>query len=189
MYFPIAQRPDQRFTVVARTTADPATLAPPVRQVVRALDASLPLDQISTLEEHIGLSLLPARLAGMVLGLLGMLALVLASLGVAGMVAFGVSQRVREIGLRLALGAQSSDVVRLVVRDALRLVLIGGGVGLALALPLSLLARRFLYGLSPVDPMTWVVVVLGFVAVTAGASWLPARRAAGVDPLVALRAD
>jgi ABC-type antimicrobial peptide transport system permease subunit len=118
-----------------------------------------------------------------------MLALVLASLGVAGMVAFGVSQRVREIGLRLALGAQSSDVVRLVVRDALRLVLIGGGVGLALALPLSLLARRFLYGLSPVDPMTWVVVVLGFVAVTAGASWLPARRAAGVDPLVALRAD
>jgi ABC-type antimicrobial peptide transport system permease subunit len=108
---------------------------------------------------------------------------------VAGVVAYGVTQRVREIGIRIALGARSREVVRLVVRDGLRLVAIGVGVGVAIALPLAMLVRRFLYGLSPLDPAAFggAIAVFGLVAVLA--SWLPARRAAAVDPMMALRAE
>jgi ABC-type antimicrobial peptide transport system permease subunit len=118
-----------------------------------------------------------------------MLGLVLASLGVAGVVAFGVSQRVREIGVRIALGARGGDVVGLVVRDALKLVGIGVIAGLLLALPLALLVRGFLYGLSPFDPLAFGGATAVFALVALVASWLPARRAAGVDPMVALRAE
>jgi predicted permease len=188
-YRPLGQEVEDRFTLVARTSLDPATLSGPVREVIRALDPSLPLDGVSTLEDHIDLSLLPARIAGIVLGFLGLLGLVLASLGVAGVVAYGVTQRVREIGIRIALGARSREVVRLVVRDGLRLVAIGVGVGVAIALPLAMLVRRFLYGLSPLDPAAFggAIAVFGLVAVLA--SWLPARRAAAVDPMMALRAE
>lgn len=188
-YRPLGQEIEDRFTLVARTSLDPATLSGPVREAIRALDPSLPLDGVSTLEDHIDLSLLPARIAGIVLGFLGLLGLVLASLGVAGVVAYGVTQRVREIGIRIALGARSGEVVRLVVRDGLRLVAIGVGVGVAIALPLAMLVRRFLYGLSPLDPAAFggAIAVFGLVAVLA--SWLPARRAAAVDPMMALRAE
>jgi predicted permease len=188
-YRPLGQEVEDRFTLVARTSLDPATLSGPVRDAIRALDPSLPLDGVSTLEDHIDLSLLPARIAGIVLGFLGLLGLALASLGVAGVVAFGVSQRVREIGIRIALGARGGEVVRLVVRDGLRLVVIGVGAGVAVALPLAMLVRRFLYGLSPLDPAAFgsAIVVFGLAALLA--SWIPARRAAAVDPMVALRAE
>ncbi len=189
MYLPLNQTGSEQFTLVARSGVDPRTLVAPVRAAVHSLDPSLPIDGVSTLEEHIGVSLLPARVAGAVLGLLGLLGLILTSLGVAGVVAFGVSQRVREIGIRMALGARGREVVTLVVRDAMRLVAIGIGVGIVLALPVALLARGFLYGLSPIDPTTYVMVPLGFAALTLGASWLPARRAAKVEPMVALRSE
>jgi predicted permease len=188
-YVPLAQRPTERFTLMVRTSLDPQALAGPVRAAIHALDPSLPIESLNTLEEHIGLSLLPARLAVAVLGLLGLLGVILASLGVAGVVAFGVTQRVREIGVRIALGAGRRDVIGLVVRDALRLVAIGAGLGIAFAVPLALVARGLLYGLSPVDPVAFGAAVILFAGVAFLASWLPARRAAAVDPMVALRTE
>lgn len=188
-YVPLAQQPMDHFTLVVRTPLDPATLLGPVRVAIHGLDANLPLDRLSTLEDHVGLSLLPARLAVAILGLLGGLGLVLASLGIAGVVAFGVTQRVREIGVRIALGAERRDVIGLMVRDALRLVGIGTLCGVVIAIPLAVLARGFLYGLSPLDPVAVGGAVLLFGAVAFVASWIPARRAATVDPMVALRAE
>jgi predicted permease len=188
-YTPLAQRGAERFSVIVRTALDPAALLAPVRTAIQQLDPDLPLGRLGTLEDHVGLSLLPARLAVAILGLLGGLGLVLACLGIAGVVAFGVSQRVREIGVRIALGAEGRDVIRLMVRDALRLVGIGTLVGVVIALPLAMLARGFLYGLSPLDPLAVGGAVLLFGAVAIIASWVPARRAARVDPMVALRAE
>jgi ABC-type antimicrobial peptide transport system permease subunit len=104
-------------------------------------------------------------------------------------VAFGVSQRAREIGVRIALGARGGEVVALVVRDGLKLVGIGVMVGLLLAIPLALLVRGFLYGLAPFDPLAFGGATFVFLLVAVVASWLPARRAAGVDPVVTLRAE
>jgi predicted lysophospholipase L1 biosynthesis ABC-type transport system permease subunit len=188
-YRPLAQEPADQFTLLVRTSNDPKSLIGPVQATIKALDPSLPLEQASTLEDQVALSLLPARLAVAILGLLGLLGVILASLGVAGVVAFGVSQRVREIGVRIALGARRIDVIILVVRDALLLVGVGAGLGIAIALPLAILARRFLYGLSPVDPLAFGGAALLFAAVASLASWLPARRAAAVDPMVALRSE
>jgi putative ABC transport system permease protein len=188
-YKALAQEPDRRATLVVRSAVDPAALVGPLRQAVRQLDPALPIERVSTLEEHIGFSLLPARVAGSVLGLFGLLGLVLASLGIAGVVASGVTQRVREIGIRMALGARDREVVALVVRDALRLVAIGLGAGLLVALPLALLTGRFLYGLSPVDPVTYLLMPALFGLVAVVASWLPARRAAAIDPMVVLRSE
>jgi putative ABC transport system permease protein len=189
LYLPLNQTGSEQFTLVARSGVDPAALVAPVRAVVRGLDPSLPIDGVSTLDEHIGVSLLPARIAGAVLGLLGLLGLILASLGVAGVVAFGVSQRVREIGIRMALGARGGEVVGMMVMDAMRLVAIGVAMGIVLALPLAVLTRGFLYGLSPLDPTTYVMVPLGLVLLTLVAGWVPARRAARVEPMVALRSE
>jgi predicted permease len=188
-YRPLSQAAEDRFTLVARTSLDPTTLSGPVRAAIRALDPSLPLEGVSTLEDHIDLSLLPARVAGTVLGFLGLLGLILASLGVAGVVAYGVSQRVREIGIRIALGARGGEVVRLVVRDGLRLVVIGIAIGVVVALPLAMLLRQFLYGLSPLDPAAFGTAIAVFGTVSLLASWIPARRAATVDPMEALRAE
>lgn len=118
-----------------------------------------------------------------------LLGLVLASLGVYGVVAYGVSQRRRELGIRVALGAQARDVVRLAVGDGMRLVAIGLVVGLGLAGGAGVLARGLLYGLAPFDPVAFGVASAVFTLVALVAAWLPARRAAAVDPMVALRAE
>ncbi len=188
-YLPLAQEPAQQFTVVARTALDPDALVPSLRAAIHGLDAGLPLDRLGTYDDHVGLALLPARVAVAILGALGLLGLVLAGLGIAGVVAFGVSQRVREIGIRIALGAEQGQVIRLIVADALRLVGVGALVGIGIALPLAYLARGFLYGVSPVDPVAVTAAVLLFGVVALVASYLPARRAARVDPMVALRAE
>lgn len=188
-YLPLAQEPAQQFTVVARTALDPDALVPSLRAAIHGLDAGLPLDRLGTYDDHVGLALLPARVAVAILGTLGMLGLVLAGLGIAGVVAFGVSQRVREIGIRIALGAEQGQVIWLIVADALRLVGMGAVVGVGIALPLAYLARSFLYGVSPVDPVAVTAAVLLFGVVALVASYLPARRAARVDPMVALRAE
>jgi putative ABC transport system permease protein len=117
------------------------------------------------------------------------LGLLLASLGIYGVVAVGVSQRRREIGIRIALGADRGAVIRLAVRDGLRLIGVGLGVGLLLAVGGALVARGLLFGLAPLDPIAFLVAPALFLVVTLAASWLPARRAAGVDPMVAFRAD
>jgi putative ABC transport system permease protein len=189
LYAPLAQRPSSRVTLVLRTAGDPAPLEPAVRALVHELDPNLPLERVATLREHLAAALLPARLAGLVIGGFGILALLLASLGVYGVVAYGVSQRRREIGIRIALGAVTRDVVRLAIGDGMRLVIMGLGGGILVAALGSRFLGGLLYGLAPLDPAAFLgaPVVFGLVALLA--CWLPARRAARVDPMIAFRAE
>jgi predicted permease len=188
-YLAQAQHWDSGMSIFIRTSNDPETIVAPLRAAVTELDANLPLSDVRTMNNHLGWALLPARLAGTVLGIFGVLGLLLASVGIYGVMAYSVAQRTREIGIRMAIGAAAGDVARLVMRQGLTLVLIGTGIGLAGALAASQLLRGILYGGRVVDPVTFVAVPLVLVAVAALASWLPARRAAGVDPIIALRQE
>ena len=187
VYRPVMQSYEPRMTLVVRTAADPRALTGAVREQLRALDQNLPVADVRTLEEQFDLSLLPSRVAAWTLGGFGLLALALAGIGIYGVVSYSAAQRTREIGVRMALGARRSDVLRLILGEGLSVV----GVGLALGLLLSFAVTRvlggFLYGVSASDPLTFVGVpaLLGSIALAAG--YLPARRAAKVDPMVALR--
>lgn len=188
-YLPLSQVLRARTSLLIRTIGDPSALAPQVRDLVRQLDPALPIVALGTFRERLAFSLLPARAGGLALGAFGLLGLLLASLGIYGVVAYGVSQRRREIGIRMALGARGRDVVQVAIGDGMRLVLIGLGIGLALAVGAAFLARGLLYGLAPIDPISFVASPVAFVVVALLASWLPARRAAMVDPMVALRSE
>ena len=149
----------------------------------------MPVSDIRTMTRHLGIALMPARLAGAALGVFGLLGLLLASVGMYGVMSYTVSQRRREIGIRMAIGAATTDVVRLIMRQGLTLVVVGAAIGVAGALGASRLLRGILYSPSVVDPVTFAGVPLLLTAVAALASWLPARRASGVDPLEALRRE
>ncbi|HEV2864468.1 MAG TPA: ABC transporter permease [Pyrinomonadaceae bacterium] len=187
VYSPLAQSYSQSLTLVARTEGDPRPYIQAIREEVRKLDANLPLYDAKTLEEHIGVSLYAPRVAAALLAGFGLLALLLAAVGVYGVVSYAAAQRTREIGIRMALGARAADVLRLVAVRGLLLV----GVGLALGLAGAALLTRFmtgvLYGVSATDPTTFVGVALLLGAVAFLACYFPARRATRVDPLVALR--
>jgi predicted permease len=189
MYFAHAQHWNTGMTVHVRTTGDPDAFIPVLRTEVAAIDAALPLSNVRSMESHLGIALLPARLSGAVLGIFGLLGLALAAVGIYGVMAYSVSQRKREIGIRMAIGAASGDVVRLVMRQGLTLVLVGTGFGLAGALAVSRLIRGVLYGNGANDPVTFVAVPLLLVGVAMLATWLPARKASALDPLLALRQE
>ncbi len=160
-----------------------------LRSVAQALDPRMPLVGVGTLEEHMQLPLFPAQAAGMLLGLFGLLALALAVMGVYGVMAYAVSQRTREIGVRMALGANRADVMRMVVGQGLRLTLSGIAIGLVIDLGVTRVLSSVLYGVSATDPAAFATVAVMLTAVAVLASYMPARRAAGVDPIRALRAD
>ena len=143
----------------------------------------------SSLEEHVGLALLPQRFAAIVSATLGLAALVLAIIGVYGIVAYAVARRTREIGIRVAIGATPRSVVALVAREGLQLAAIGLGVGVVLALAATRAMSAFLLGVSPADAITFLVIAAPLAAIAVAASYLPARRAAKVDPLVAMRQE
>jgi predicted permease len=189
MYFPQAQLWSPSMSVVIRTSGDPNAFIPALRREVAALDVNMPLSNVRSLEKHLGVSLLPARIAGAALGVFGVLGLLLASVGMYGVMAYSVAQRTREIGIRMAIGATTFDVVRLIMRQGLTLVLIGTVIGLAAALGASRALNGILYGGSTVDPATFVLVPVVLIAVAALATFAPARRAAMVDPATTLRAD
>jgi len=189
MWMPVAQEWDAGITIVIHTKGDPASLIPTLRAEVRALDANMPLSSVKSLDQYLGIALLPARLAGTVLGVFGVLGLLLASVGVYGVMSYSVSQRTREIGIRMAIGASQSDVVRLIMRQGLTLVVIGSVIGLAGAFGASRFLRSVLYGGQSLDAVTFVAVPLLLVAVAAFAMWLPSRRAAALDPMIALRQE
>jgi predicted permease len=188
-YIPFEQEYRPAATLIVRTAGDPSALAGAARAAVRAIDAGVPVAELRTLRESLDGSLLPAKLAGLLLGAFGLLGLLLASIGLYGVVAFNVVQRTRELGIRMALGARASDVVALVVGYGARLLLVGLALGLVLALAFARFVRGFLYGLSPSDPVTYAGVALVLAAIALVASWLPARRAARVDPMIALREE
>ena len=189
LYLPAMQnyRPDLLLHV--RTDGDPSLALPAVRAVVRGLDPNLPLFDVRTVEEHLRISTFIARMAASMLGLFGALGLLLAGVGLYGVIAFNVAQRTREIGVRVALGAAQGDVAWLVMRQGLVLGIVGLAAGLALALAVARLLAGQLVGISPVDPVSFVGTATLLLAIAAVASALPARRAARLDPLVALRRE
>ncbi|HEV2667635.1 MAG TPA: ABC transporter permease [Blastocatellia bacterium] len=189
LYHPILQGYYAGATLVAKTSGDPASLMAAVRREIGALDPNLAPTQIDTLEEHMTFALFPARISGVLLGVFGLLALVLALVGLSGLIAYSVSQRTREIGVRMALGAGTRDVLKLVIGEGMLLTLIGMTVGLASALGLTRFLSDLLYGVSAIDPLTFGVIALLLVGVALLACWLPARRATKVDPMVALRCE
>jgi ABC-type antimicrobial peptide transport system permease subunit len=170
-----------------RTASDPQRLVAAVRREVQSLDPSLPVYDVKTMTDHLGLSLLPARLAGSVLGLFGLVAVVLAAVGIYGVMAYSVSQRTRELGIRVAIGARPADLLSMVVGQGMRLAAIGVGAGLVVALAVTRLASSLLYGISATDPLTFVGIALLLAGIALAASYIPARRAMKVDPIVALR--
>lgn len=186
-YLPVAQsyRPQSTLQVRARDGATPPLNA--IRAAVARLDPDMPFLEVIGLAEYVQVSFLPQRVAGSVAGLLGLFGLLLGAVGIYGVTAYAVSQRGREVGLRKALGAERREVMRMVVRQGMLAPLFGMGVGLLLALAASRLLGALLLGISPLDPVTYVGVAVVFLAVAFLANYLPARRAASVDPMIALR--
>ena len=187
VYQPVLQSYDPKMTLVVRTKGEPQSVAAAVREQIRTLDRHLPVTEMKTLQDQVDLSLFPSRVAAWTLGGFGILALLLAAIGIYGVVSYSVAQRTHEIGVRMALGAKETDVLRLVFREGLFVVGVGLAAGLLLAFAATRAIAGFLYGIGATDPLTYVGVplLLGFVALVA--SYLPARRATKVDPLVALR--
>jgi putative ABC transport system permease protein len=186
-YFAHAQRPARRMNLVIRTEGDPLALAPSLRNAVWALDRDLTIPRITTLETLVGDSLAGRRFTMALLGTFAGLALVLAAVGIYGVMAYTVTQRTHEIGIRMALGAQRADVLRMVVGQGIRLAGIGVAIGMVGALALSRFLETLVFHVSPRDLATFTVVPLTLAAVALLASWIPAHRAMRVDPVVALR--
>jgi putative ABC transport system permease protein len=192
MYFPYSQRPDRGMVLVVRSAAAPANLVAAVRNEVLAIDKDQPVFNIRTVEGVISESVMLPRFTAVLLSVFAILALILAAVGIYGVMSYTVAQRTHEIGVRLALGAQSRDVIRMVVGQGMRLAGAGVAIGLAAAALLArlmagLLSADFLFGVSAYDPLTFgsIALLLGGVALLA--CYVPARRVMKVDPMIALR--
>ena len=168
---------------------DPLTIAPLVAAQLTAIDPNQPVGEIRAMRDFVSADLAQPRFTMLLLGGFAAAALLLAAIGLYGVIAFGVTQRTREIGVRVALGAQQHDVVRLVMQRGMLLIGTGLAIGSAAALALGRFMAGLLYGVTPTDPVTLLAVALFLAAVAILATYLPARRAARVDPMVALRAE
>jgi len=188
-YQPLTQDYQAALVVHLRPTGDPMALAGPLQRAVRALDPELPVYRIQPLNERLAGSLGQQRTAATLVGGFGALALLLAAIGLYGAVAYSAAQRTREFGIRIALGAQTPDVLRQVLREGVMLGLIGLGVGLVAAVALTRVLRSQLFGVTPTDPLSFSVVSLLLLVVAVAASLVPAKRATRVDPMVALRSE
>ena len=192
VFLPMAQEYHGSVRLLVRTEGDPLRLASAVEQIVREIDPDLPLFGMHTMADQMANSpnaLMPLRVGVLIAGGQGAIALLLAALGVFGLVSFAVTRRTREIGIRMALGASVGEVIRLVTRDGLRLVAIGLALGLLLSLGVTRLLASLLYGVSPTDATVFLAVPALVFAIAFLAAWLPARRATRVNPVDALRAE
>ena len=173
-----------------RTAGDtPAALAPRVVETIRALDPNRPIDHVQTLEEIRDDAIAPQRLNATLIGLFAALALVIATVGVAGVLAFSVSQRTNELGIRVALGAQRGEIQRMILGEGAAMAIVGLVIGGVAAIPLSRFLKGLLFGVEPADSATIGVSAVLLVAVALVAAWVPARRATAVDPITALRQE
>jgi predicted permease len=187
-FMPIEQNPSTLLTLIARTSPnDAAELLPMLRAEVASIDTRLPITTLQTMEDAIAFTLLPQRIASWLLSLAGGLGLLLATVGLYGVISFLVAQRTREVGVRMALGADAPHVVRMIVGRGLALSAVGAVVGLGLAALVTRFAQSLLFGVSPLDVGVFALMAVATLAVAGFASWVPARRASGVDPMVALR--
>ena len=187
VYVPFQQNPDPAMTLQVRTVGDPAKVTAAIRREVQTVDANVPVNKVRTLEAQLDESLSQERLVATLSSCFGAFALLLAAVGLYGVLAYNVTRRTNEIGLRMALGAERGGVIWMVFREALLLVGMGVAIGVPLALALARSVSSLLYGLKPTDPLTILAAVVLLFAVAGIASYLPARRASRVDPMAALR--
>ncbi|MCM3874113.1 MAG: ABC transporter permease [Pyrinomonadaceae bacterium] len=188
-YYPHAQRSQPLDNFVVRFSGPPDAVIPQVRQVIKQVNGSLPVDEVVSLSEHIGRSLVPQKLIARLASFFGLLALLLACVGLYGVLSYAVERRTNEIGIRMALGAQSRNVLLLILREAMLLVALGLIVGLPAVFATTRFASTLLFGLSPTDPLSVSVAAILLLVVAMVAGYIPARRATKVNPLVALRYD
>ena len=191
IYVPYSQAPRPFFlsfmTIVARTDSNPLAVANALRRAVQAVDPDMPLFDVTSMEQLVYKSVATPRFNAFLLAGFASLALILAVVGIYGVTSYSVTQRTHEIGIRMALGAERSDVLRMVVRQGLRLAGLGTGIGVAAALGVTNVLRSMLFGVQPIDPLTYLTVAAALLTVSLLASYIPARRATKVDPTVALR--
>jgi len=187
VYVPLSQRYRAEFQIVVRHAG--ASVVPAIRNVVREMNPNLPLVNVMALSDVVAFGLIPQRMAAWVAGTLGLVGLLLTAVGVYGLTAYSVGRRIREIGIRIALGAQPADVRRLVVREGVVLVTIGYLIGIVMAAAVTRLLTDYLVGVTSSDPVTFIGAPLLFALTTFVASYLPTRRATQVDPVIALRSE
>jgi putative ABC transport system permease protein len=190
MYFPAGQSTEMRASLrdwAVRASGDPLSLSAAVRGAVWDIDKDLAISRLQTMEKVRAASVASQQFNLLLMGLFGCLALVLATTGLYGVTAYSVAQRTREIGIRLAMGAQTTDVLKLVMGQGIRLTVIGVAVGLAGAVASTRLMSSLLFGVTATDPVTFAIVSLLLTAVALLACYIPARRAMKVDPIIALR--
>jgi putative ABC transport system permease protein len=186
-FLPLTQDPARGMGVVVRAASDPLTLAVAVRSAISSVDRTVPVFNVNTLDKQLHEQTAPVRFETTLLGLFGALAMLLAAIGSYGIMRYSVAQRTHEIGVRMALGAKRTDVLKLVVGQGFRLALTGVGIGLVGAEALTRFLSGLLYGVKPTDPLTFVGVSLLLIVVALLACYIPACRGARVDPMVALR--
>ena len=186
-YFPLYQTEAPTVFLIARSNGNPAAVATTIREAVSAVDPNQPISDVKTMDQRVALSMGPRRSAVALLSVFAIAAILLAAIGLFGLVRYSVAQRTQEIGIRMALGAQPSDVMGMVVREGGRLMLAGICVGAVLAFILMQIVKSLLYGVSAADPLTFLGVAVLLAVVALLACYIPARRAMRVDPLVALR--
>jgi predicted permease len=189
LWAPEAQMPDNEMALMVRTAGPAAALAGSLRQQLASIDPAQPIDWVEPFESRVESALAPRRFPLQLLGAFAALALLLSAVGIYGVTAYGVAQRTREIGLRIAIGAQAGDVLRMVMGGALRLAVVGVVLGLGAALAMAGAISSLLYGVSARDPLTYLAISATLVGVALFASFLPAHRATRVDPMTALRTD
>jgi putative ABC transport system permease protein len=187
VYLPNTQFTDSLVILTVRTADDPAALAAAVRSEIAALDPQVPVSAVATMDEVVSASVENQRFGALLFLLFGAIALLLTAVGIYGVISYGVAQRTHEIGIRLALGAAKGEVLSLIIGEAMRPALLGAAVGLCAAFGLTRLLARLLYGVKPTDPSVFAAVLFLLVSVALLASYIPARRATRVDPMVALR--
>ncbi len=189
VYLAFEQAPIFYMTVLIKSARDPGAVMRAAREQIAVIDKSLPIFDLRPMQDAVDASAAPARLAAQVVGGFAACALLLAMVGLYGIVAYAVRERQRELGIRLALGAQTGQVVRLVVRDAVVLAGAGTVIGLVAAIVSSRILQGLLYQIAPTDAMTYAASCMVLIVVAVAAAWIPARRAAGVDPLIAMRPE
>jgi len=189
IYLPFDQAPITEVSLLVRSTASPTLIVNEARAAIKEVDADLPVFDVKTMTDAVSESVAQPRFYAILLGSFAGIALLIAALGIYGVISYAVSQRTRELGIRIALGAQRERVVRLVIGQGLTLTLLGIVLGVAGAVVLTRLISSLLFGVAAADPLTFISVAVLFVLVACLASYLPARRAAGVDPIIAMLAE